>query len=515
MSSRSHIRRCERSHSESSNVTDCLTYYAPTQVTPESGPSLQPCFTCGAEMTPASLLSHQCPSSVILGGSLEDINSSECSFSHSSLSAQSNSYFPGVTPVLVWKEGKSGPFDCLVCNVTLNSESQYDAHLKGRRHRARATGNNTSDFNMSNASLSGRVECGPTERFCEVCCTTVQVANWAMHVEGRTHNRKLSSGAVSLSLQSGPRDDGLLKNNVGDSPMNVCLPGAQMCAVCGVPVPQENMAAHVAGRAHTWKLLSNGSNTLYTTTNNGDSPQLAASTFRIERLFSTYFNTAPRLTTEKGVNVLSSMAVVEQDSVVFAKDWDLTGLGAQLCLSLLLANRQPGNPLRKVDLPPSRICYTLWLCPQKQYVTATVENLRQVLKGVEIPASTGSTEPFDNREEMSPNTDVPTKRPVLLVTLLRDTFTADNPDLTVFEHDIIVSTAGSWENFVANVPGADRSLCAVVISGTEAFMKNDPLDRFINKMVMRPDRGRIICLSTSPIPSWSAASCFTSYSLLE
>nr|VZI52753.1 unnamed protein product [Spirometra erinaceieuropaei] len=305
------------------------------------------------------------------------------------------------------------------------------------------------------------------------------------------------------------------KNNVGDSPMNVCLPGAQMCAVCGVPVPQENMAAHVAGRAHTWKLLSNGGNTLYTTTNNGDSPQLAASTFRIERLFSTYFNTAPRLTTEKGVNVLSSMAVVEQDSVVFAKDWDLTGLGAQLCLSLLLANRQPGNPLRKVDLPPSRICYTLWLCPQKQYVTATVENLRQVLKGVEIPASTGSTEPFDNREEMSPNTDAPTKRPVLLVTLLRETFTADNPDLTVFEHDIIVSTAGSWENFVANVPGADRSLCAVVISGTEAFMKNDPVDRFITKMVMRPDRGRIICLSTSPIPSWSAASCFTSYSLLE
>ncbi|VDL91269.1 unnamed protein product [Schistocephalus solidus] len=288
----------------------------------------------------------------------------------------------------------------------------------------------------------------------------------------------------------------------------------QMCAVCDVPVSPENMAAHVAGRTHSWKFLINGGSTICTT-NNEDSPQPAASVFRVERLFSSFFRCVPRLTTEKGLNVLSSMAVVEHDSVVFAQPWDLTGFGAQLCLSLLLANRQPGNPLRKVDLPPSRLCYTLWLCPRKQHVAATIENLRHVLKGAEIPASADTTEPFDTKENMVSGPDSPTKRPVLLVTLLRDTFTADNPNLTVFEHDIIVSTAGSWENFLANVPGADKSLCGVVVSGTEAFMKNDPLDKLINKIVMRPNRGRVICLSTSAIPSWSVASCFTSYSLLE
>uniref|UniRef100_A0A0V0J4D6 C2H2-type domain-containing protein n=1 Tax=Schistocephalus solidus TaxID=70667 RepID=A0A0V0J4D6_SCHSO len=289
MSSRSHIRRCERSYSESGNMMDSLTYYAPNQVTPESGPSLQSCFACGDEMTSASLLSHQCPSSVIIGGSLEDLNSSECSFSHSSLSAQPvdslpNSYFSGATSMLVGKERKSGPFDCLICNVTLNSTSQYEAHLQGKRHKSRATGENTSssDANMSNCSITGRIECGPTERFCEVCCTTVQVANWALHVAGRTHNRKLSSGAVSLSLKHGPRGDVLSHITNGS------FPGMQMCAVCDVPVSPENMAAHVAGRTHSWKFLINGGSTICTT-NNEDSPQPAASVFRVERLFSSFF----------------------------------------------------------------------------------------------------------------------------------------------------------------------------------------------------------------------------------
>ncbi|VDN14726.1 unnamed protein product [Dibothriocephalus latus] len=128
-----------------------------------------------------------------------------------------------------------------------------------------------------------------------------------------------------------------------------------------------------------------------------------------------------------------------------------------------------------------------------EFIAPAMELNPQSLMGA-LPLSTCGTSvwsPFKGRANMTSGPDSPTKRPVLLVTLLRDIFTADNPNLSVFEHDIIVSTAGSWENFLANVPGADKSLCGLVISGSEAFIKNDPLDRFINKTAMRSDRGRV------------------------
>ncbi|VDN13277.1 unnamed protein product [Dibothriocephalus latus] len=82
--------------------------------------------------------------------------------------------------------------------------------------------------------------------------------------------------------------------------MNVYSPNIPMCDVCGVPVNPENMATHVAGRAHAWKFLLSGGSTVCSSETT-DSPQVATSVFRIERSFSSVFNSVPRLTTEKGV----------------------------------------------------------------------------------------------------------------------------------------------------------------------------------------------------------------------
>nr|CDS24014.1 zf-met domain containing protein [Echinococcus granulosus] len=288
---------------------------------------------------------------------------------------------------------------CSVCNLQLNSKSQLEAHMDGKKHRNKASYciekvvdgeflfiyflqvNNSSPSNLHylNTVPSDAVTNIPSVKdfvpsnstLCSVCDVPVGIASMGLHEMGRTHIFKSAMANCSR----------VCKNCLIEDRVFQCRFSSRL------PLLLDCFPSFSSSLVGTW--------------------------IHWTRNFITHTNLL--IIAFLQLRFLTEISQSDTDIVLqmpFEDSASITSISLAIALGLVQENRAT------ID-QPSDHCFAVWICSQKLAVSRRMGDVRLLLKNL-----------TNNRPR--------------LVNIVKDTFSMDDRSCGITQHEIAFSTPGSF-----------------------------------------------------------------------
>ncbi|KAM3182483.1 hypothetical protein ACTXT7_012270, partial [Hymenolepis weldensis] len=485
-SGKSHYKKCLNASSDTCiNKPVC---YEPLQLSPVSdSDDLEICPMCCNQYSQAEFLTHSCECDLIDSTSL--------------LPAPFVVIDPSIstTPLKKQLPAERSEFYCRICDVSLFSMANYDAHVKGKKHvdnknkllirKAQVEGEKDigleslscslsdikviegSDTSLVGSSLlqqpkgtlssmyNSSVTMAPSNMYCSACDvhlnSTIQMIS---HVNGKKHqvNLKRSAGQVDVANVSDVKN---LQNPLPQTTAKSSTPAPKpivsshlppnsiMCLVCNVPVGLNAIAHHEQGRAHVYKAAMDGCARI--------SREMLFENYMSRRQFGTLLpSIIPQLPPlpQKLKDDLSVIASKSEDVVLQLSLENMSSISAialAIAMGIVREYRQDFEH-----------AFVVWICPQTSSVPYRITEVRKMAQN------------FSNKP--------------LLANIQKEAFSLDNTELELTRHDIAFSTPGSLTNLMIAHSNIHRAIPALLLTDVEKCVDNDPLYVLLNRFGAMP-----------------------------
>nr|CDS29743.1 zinc finger C2H2 type [Hymenolepis microstoma] len=503
----SHLKKCANSSPDT--FTDRPMCYQPLQVSPVSesdSEDLQTCPMCCDQYSQAEFFTHTCERDLLA-------STSRLSGPFVVIDQAGPSIARKKRPL-----SEDCEFYCNLCDISLGSMANYDAHVIGKKHinnrkkllnkkaeatflrfdyffkqidKEKCTGLEAlscslsdikvvegSDGSLVGSSLLHQSENAPSV-YCNVCGVVLNsTAQMKSHVSGKKHRSKRirTSGPVdvggvkdsqNLSAQATPELSAPLLKPVVSAQLP---PNSVMCHVCDVPVSSTELSLHEQGRAHIFKATMNTCAKI--------NENILSENCTFKRSFAIALPSIISQLPPFPKTLQDHLFVVAEkieDVVLKISFNDISSISAMalaIAMGIVSINRQ--------DFEHN---LAIWVCPQTSTVSNRVTEVRNLIQNFSV------------------------NKP-LLANIQKNAFSLDNTELELTKHDIAFSTPGALTNLLISYPNIHRAVPALVLTDVESCVVNDPMHELLNRFIALPYRPRIIYLTSGNVPNWPLLSTF-------